>query len=150
MLKTVYKKVKIFLWLHKPLKYWKKHDSQERYFVNDQGLVVYLKRTCRDNISPRNIALSFPLFYPRLEQALHKHQEQHSWHAGNIFVRKRCIKIPKDAILCSRVVSDVQWNLSQYSGNQQQESKEHGVFLSEGSPACLSIIQCWQNILKGL
>ena len=32
------------------------------------------------------IALSFPLFCLKLEQSLHKHQEQHSWHAGNIYI----------------------------------------------------------------
>ena len=52
------------------------------------------------------ICLSFPFFCPKLEQALHKQQEQHSWHAGNIFFWKRCIEIPKNAILCVRVVFD--------------------------------------------
>ena len=36
--------------------------------------------------------------------------------------------------------SDEPWNLSQYDRNQQQENKEHGVFLFERSPACLFII----------
>ena len=49
------------------------------------------------------IAVSFPHFCPKLE---HKHQEQHSGHAGDIFVVKRCIKIPKNAMLYVRVVSD--------------------------------------------
>ena len=39
-----------------------------------------------------------------------------------------------------RVVSDEAWNLSQDGLNQQQENKEHGVFLSKGSPACLFIV----------
>ena len=81
------------------------------------------------------IALLFPLFCPKLEQALRKRQEQHSWHAGNFFLKKK-------------VVSDEPWSLSQYGRSQQQENKEHGVFLSEGSPACLFIIHCWQNTLK--
>ena len=29
--------------------------------------------------------------------------------------------------------------------NQQQENKEHGVFLSERSPTCLSVIKCWHT-----
>ena len=32
-----------FLWLHRPFKHRKKHDSQEAYFVNGQALAVYLK-----------------------------------------------------------------------------------------------------------
>ena len=52
------------------------------------------------------IALSFPHFCPKLEQTLHIHQGQHSRHAGDIFVFKRCIKIPKNAMLYVRVVSD--------------------------------------------
>ena len=43
--------------------------------------------------------------------------------------------MPKNAILYLRVVSDKPSNLNQYGHNQQQENKEHGVFLSEGSPA---------------
>ena len=39
-------------------------------------------------------------------------------------------------------------NLSQYDYNQQQENKEYGVFLSEGSPACLFIIQHFEGIIK--
>ena len=31
------------------------------------------------------IALSSSFFCPKLEQALHKQQEYHSWHDGNIF-----------------------------------------------------------------
>ena len=57
------------------------------------------------------IALSFPHFCPKLEQTLHIHQEQHSWHAGNIFF-KQCIEIPKNAILCVRVVSDQLFNVN--------------------------------------
>ena len=33
----------VFLWLHRPLKHRKKHDSQEAYFANGQALAVYLK-----------------------------------------------------------------------------------------------------------
>ena len=58
------------------------------------------------------IALSFPHFCPKLEQTLHIHQEQHSWHAGNILFWKQCIKIPKNAILCVRVVSDQLFNVN--------------------------------------
>ena len=43
MLKTVYKRLEVILWLHGSLKYRKKHDSQEEYFVNDQGVVAYQK-----------------------------------------------------------------------------------------------------------
>ena len=58
------------------------------------------------------IALSYPFFCSKLEQTLHKHQEQHSRHAGDIFVFKRCIGIPKNAILCVRVVSDRLCNIN--------------------------------------
>ena len=58
------------------------------------------------------IALSFPHFCPKLEQTLHIHQEQHSWHAGNIFFWKQCIEIPENAILCVRVVSDQLFNVN--------------------------------------
>ena len=43
------------------------------------------------------IALSYPFFCSKLEQTLHKHQEQHSWHAGKIFLEKgvsKYLKIP--------------------------------------------------------
>ena len=53
-------------------------------------------------------------------------------------------------MLCVTVASDEPWNLRQHDRNQQQENKEHVVFLSDGPPACLFIIQYWQNILKGL
>ena len=69
------------------------------------------------------IALSFPHFCPKLEQTLHIHQEQHSWHTCDTFVFKRCIKIPKNAMLYVRVVSDEPWNLSQYGRNQQDQNK---------------------------
>ena len=52
------------------------------------------------------IALSFLFFCPKLEQTLHKEQEQNSSHPGNTFFGKKCIEIPKNAILCVRVVSD--------------------------------------------
>ena len=58
------------------------------------------------------IALSYPFFCSKLEQTLHKHQEQYSWHAGNIFFWKRCIEIPKNAILCVWVVSDQLCNIN--------------------------------------
>ena len=58
------------------------------------------------------IALSFPHFCPKLERTLHIHQEQHSWHAGNILFWKQCIEIPKYAILWVRVVSDQLFNVN--------------------------------------
>ena len=58
------------------------------------------------------IALSFPHFCPKLEQTLHIHQEQHSWHAGNFLFWKKCIEIPKNAILCVRVVCDQLFNVN--------------------------------------
>ena len=41
------------------------------------------------------IALSFLFFCPKLEQALHKQQEQHSWHVGDIFFKKGASKYLK-------------------------------------------------------
>ena len=55
------------------------------------------KRTFQDNFRPV-IALSFQHFCPKLEQTLHRQQEQHSWQAGNIFFLKKCIERPKNAI----------------------------------------------------
>ena len=58
------------------------------------------------------MALSYPFFCSKLEQTLHKQQEQHSWHAGNICFWKKCIEIPKSAMLCVRVVSDQLCNVN--------------------------------------
>ena len=67
------------------------------------------------------IALSFPFIFPKLEQTLHKQQEQHSWHAGNIFFWKKCTEIPKNAILCVRVGSDLLSNANDPRAQVQQE-----------------------------
>ena len=55
----------------------------EIFFSKDMSKIIFL----------HVIALSFLLFSPKLEQALHKQQEQHSWHAGNVYLWKRCIEI---------------------------------------------------------
>ena len=44
---------------------------------------------------PRNNDVNIGNLWSRLEQALHKQQEKHSWHAGNIFFKKGALKYLK-------------------------------------------------------
>ena len=69
-----------------------------------QNLVTFLKGHVKI-IFLAVIALSFPFLCSKLEQTLHKQHEQVP-DMLVIFFLKKGIEIPKNAILCVRVVSD--------------------------------------------
>ena len=91
---------------------------------------------CHDKFSPGNSPLISSLFL-RLEQTLHKQQEQHSRHADNIFSEKGAAKYLKMPFY---VLGSIQ--------QQKKNNNVHGVCLSEGSPVCLFITQAERFIKK--
>ena len=69
------------------------------------------KRTCQDNVNPRNSPLISPLLPQTGTDFAHTSRTAFLtcwWY----FFGKQCIEIPKNAILCVRVVSDQLFNVN--------------------------------------
>ena len=81
------------------------HTDREESWIQLFQSLMECKRTCQDNFSPCNIPL-ISLLLPQTGTDFAQTARTAFLTCWQIFFLKRCIEIPKNAILCVRVFSD--------------------------------------------